>query len=144
MSDCPTLQVGEVELRKTADGWQYLSEGVQGEPDCWCDATSMLGPFSHSGVGSLLDELLVARETAATKTKRVCQTCRWWDSGGNCDFIDTIQGEAVASTTGCQIIAHVHDDYGLQTALKTGPNYSCPSFTPLTPSAAPAPAPSNV
>lgn len=139
MTDFPTLRVGELELRKTSEGWQYLSEGVQGEPDLWCDATSLLGPLSHSGVATLLDELLLAREAATTKTVRACKTCRWWDSSGNCDFIDTIQGEAVAGTTGCQIVAHVHDDYGLHTALKTGPDYSCPNFTSSTPLAAPAP-----
>lgn len=138
MSEFPKLHVGKLALRKTAEGWQYLSEGLQGEPDLWCDATSVLGPFSHSGVGTLLDELLEAREAATAKSRSVCQNCRWWDSRGNCDFIDTIQGERVASTTGCQIIAHVHDDSGLQTELKTGPDYSCPSFTARTPQVAPA------
>lgn len=89
MSDFPTLRVGELELRKTADGWQYLSGRVHGEPD------------------------------------------RRWDSRGNFDFIDTIQGGAVAGTTGCQIIAHVHDDYGLYTVLKTGPDNCGPNFTPF-------------
>lgn len=132
MSDSTTLQVGSLEMRKTAEGWQYLSEGVQGEPDRWCDATSSLGPFSNAGVNNLLDELLAARLKAAQTASRVCSNCRHWDSNGNCDFIDTIQGERVADTTGCQIIATVHDDSGLWTVLKTAPNFSCPSFSPAT------------
>lgn len=128
MSDSTTLRVGSQELRKTAEGWQYLSEGVQGEPDRWCDATSSLGPFSNAGVNNLLDELLAAHTHAAEAATRVCKNCRHWDSEGNCDFIDTIQGERVADTTGCQIIATVHDDSGLYTELKTGPNFSCPNF----------------
>ena len=126
--DYPTMQVGGLELRKTADGWQHLSEGVQGEPDRWCEATSSLGPFSNAGVNKLLDELLAARTQAAQTANRVCSNCRHWDSNGNCDFIDSIQGERVANTTGCQIIATVHDDSGLWTVLKTAPNFSCPSF----------------
>lgn len=128
MSDTPTLQVGALELRKTAEGWQYLSEGLHGEPDRWCDAANALGPFSNSGVGILLDELLGARELAALRAESVCRNCRNWTSKGYCEFIDTIQGERVADTTGCQIIATVHDDYGLTTVLKTAPNFSCPSF----------------
>lgn len=129
LSDLPIMQVGPLSLRKTPDGWQYLSEGLQGEPDRWCDAASVLGPFSNSGVTSLLDELQGARELAAQQAKRVCRNCRYWTPQGHCDFIDTIQGERVADTTGCQIIAVVNDDHGLYTQLKTGPSYSCPGFS---------------
>lgn len=129
MSDFPTLQVGLLELRKTAEGWQYLSEGVQNEPDRWCDADSVLGAFSNSGVNSLLDELMAMREQMSMQANRVCKNCRYWVADGNCDFIDTIQGERVANTTGCQIIAEVHDDSGLYTVLKTAPNFSCPNFS---------------
>ena len=128
MSEVQTLQVGTLELRKTAEGWEYLSEGLQGEPDRWCNAATSLGPFSNLGESILLDELVGARELAALRVKSVCRNCRHWTSKGYCDFIDTIQGERVADTTGCQIIATVHDDYGLTTALKTAPNFSCPSF----------------
>lgn len=138
MSDFPTIQVGLLALRKTSDGWEYLSEGLQGEPDRWCDASSMLGPFSGSGVSTLLDELLAARQETEVKARNVCRNCRWWDSSGNCDFIDTIQGERIADSTGCQIVVHVHDDSGLYTELKTGPNFTCPSFTSLPASSAPA------
>jgi hypothetical protein len=129
MSDSTTLQIGSLVLRKAADGWKYLSEGVQGEPDRWCDATSSLGPFSNAGVNSLLDELLAAREQVTQKASRVCKNCRYWDSEGNCEFIDTIQGERVADTTGCQIIVTVHDDYGLNAVLKTAPDFGCPNYS---------------
>lgn len=56
-----TLKIGELELRKTEEGWQFLSEGFGGDPDRWCDATSVLGPFGGSGVNDLLDELAAAR-----------------------------------------------------------------------------------
>nr|WP_176451499.1 hypothetical protein [Pseudomonas putida] len=39
MSEQVTMQFGPLELRKTEEGWQYLSEGVGHEPDTWCDAT---------------------------------------------------------------------------------------------------------
>lgn len=38
MSEQVTMQFGPLELRKTEEGWQYLSEGVGHEPDTWCDA----------------------------------------------------------------------------------------------------------
>lgn len=50
MSEQVTMQFGSLELRKTDEGWLYLSEGVGNEPDTWCDATSVLGPFG--GLGS--------------------------------------------------------------------------------------------
>lgn len=69
MSSFATMQVGTLKLRKTDEGWQYLSEGTQSEPDRWCDAATSLGPFSNSGVGSLLDELLAARELATFRAE---------------------------------------------------------------------------
>lgn len=65
MSDQETMQVGPLELRKTEEGWQYLSEGVANDPDNWCDATSVLGPFGGSGVNDLLDELSAAKTQLA-------------------------------------------------------------------------------
>lgn len=130
MSVIQAMQVGSLELRKTDEGWQYLSEGVENEPDRWCDATDVLGPFGGSGVNDLLDELWTARVQAAQSARKVCQNCQYWlaHRGGICDFIDTIQGERVAKTTGCEIIATAHDDSGLCAELKTAPNYSCPNF----------------
>ncbi len=131
MSQIQTMQVGAVELRRTSEGWQYLSEGVGNDPDRWCDATSVLAPFGGSGVSTLLDELLAARQEAEQKAVSVCENCRYWGQmyEGCCDFIDTISGERVAETSGCQIIATVSDDTGLNTLLKTGPNFSCPNFS---------------
>lgn len=132
MSEIQTMQVGPVEVRKTAEGWQYLSEGVGNEPDHWCDATSVLGPFGGSGVNTLLDELLAARQQAEQKAERVCKNCRYWGAydEGCCDFIESIEGELVAESTGSQIfVRHINDDSGLSVALKTGPNFSCPHFS---------------
>ena len=129
MCDLPTMQVGTLELCKTPEGWQYLSKGEQSEPDSWCDAASVLGPFSNSGVGGLLDELLAARELATLRAEAACRHCAYWTSEGHCGFIDTLPGERVAGTTGCRIIVTVHDDSGLYTELKTAPNFSCPNFS---------------
>lgn len=135
MSDFQTMQVGPLELRKSAEGWEYLSEGVGNDPDNWCDATSVLGPFGGSGVNTLLDELLAARQQAEQKAENVCKNCSNWrlepESGGqrHCYFIDTIQGERVAKTTGCELIATAHDDSGLSAYLRTGPDFSCPNFS---------------
>jgi hypothetical protein len=123
-----TMNLDGLELRKTDDGWQYLSEGISNDPDHWCDATSVLGPFSGSGTGKLLDELLAAKEREAQRANSVCKNCRNW-SDGVCDFIDTIQGMKMASTTGCTIKVTVQDDSGLWTELQTGPDFSCPSFS---------------
>lgn len=134
MSEFQNMQVGSLELRKTADGWQYLSEGIGNDPDHWCDATGMLAPFGGSGVNTLLDELLAARQQAEQKAEQTCKNCRWWrlepegDGHRHCDFIDTIEGERVASTTGCALIATAHDDSGLCAYLRTAPNFSCPNF----------------
>lgn len=70
-----------------------------------------------------------------TATSNVCRNCRHWElePEGNghhhCDFINTIQGERVAESTGCSIIATAHDDSGLCVFLRTGPEFSCPNFT---------------
>ncbi len=56
-----TMTLGELQLRKTEEGWQFLSEGLGNDPDRWCDATDVLGPFGGSGVNDLLDELAAAR-----------------------------------------------------------------------------------
>lgn len=129
MNESPTMQVGGLDLRKTDSGWQYLSEGVHNEPDRWCDATSALGPFSHSGIATLLDELHAARTVAAQRAASICKNCRWWVGKSVCDFIDTIQAELVLKTTGCEIAVTVSDDSGLHAVLKTAPGYSCPNFT---------------
>lgn len=67
MSEQVTMQFGPLELRKTEEGWQYLSEGVGHEPDTWCDATSVLGPFGGSGVNDLLDELAATKANAEAR-----------------------------------------------------------------------------
>ncbi len=67
----------------------------------------------------------------------VCQNCSYWvlepesNVHRHCDFINTIQGERVAATTGCSIIATAHDDSGLCVSLRTGPNFSCPNFSSI-------------
>lgn len=128
ISESVTMHVGDLELRKSEEGWQYLSEGIGGDPDRWIDASGALGPFSGSGVAVLLDALLAAKGQLAQASIAVCQNCCHWKSGC-CDFIDTIPGERVARTTGCEIIATAHDDSGLQVELRTGPNFSCPNFS---------------
>ena len=65
----------------------------------------------------------------------VCQNCTSWvlepesTTHRHCDFINTIQGERVAETSGCSIAVEVHDDSGLSVYLRTGPNFSCPNFS---------------
>ena len=61
MSELETMQVGSLELRKTDDGWQYMSEGLGGGPDRWSDAADILGPFGGSGINDLLDVLSTAK-----------------------------------------------------------------------------------
>lgn len=61
MSELETMQVGSLQLRNTDDGWQYLSEGLGGEPDRWSDAADILGPFGGSGINDLLDALSTAK-----------------------------------------------------------------------------------
>jgi hypothetical protein len=128
-NDFPTMQIGGLDLRKTDSGWQYLSEGVHNEPDSWCNATSALGPFSHAGVATLLDELHAARTEAAQRASAVCKNCRWWVGKSVCDFIDTTHAVRALKTTGCEIAVTVSDDSGLHAVLKTAPGYSCPNFT---------------
>ncbi len=130
MSGIQTMRVGDLYLRKTDEGWQYLREGIGGDPDRWCDATSMIGPFGGSGVTSLLDDLLATRQATEEKAANVCKNCRFWGAvtEGCCDFIDTIDGTRVAQTTGCEIIVTALDDSGMYAELKTGPDFSCPHF----------------
>ncbi|MPQ69502.1 hypothetical protein [Pseudomonas sp. MWU12-2323] len=71
MSDQETMQVGPLELRKSEEGWEYLSEGIGHEHDNWCDATSVLGPFGGSGVNDLLDELAATRKRAKALLEQV-------------------------------------------------------------------------
>lgn len=71
MSNNQTMQVGQHQMRKTEGGWQYLSQGVDGEPDRWCDATSDHGPFSGSGVTALLDELAATKAMATDESELV-------------------------------------------------------------------------
>ncbi|WP_057382793.1 hypothetical protein [Pseudomonas aeruginosa] len=61
MSEMETMQIGGLELRKADDGWQYLCEGLGGEPDHWADATDILGPFGGSGINDLLNALSIAK-----------------------------------------------------------------------------------
>lgn len=81
MTEKSTLHIGELKLRKGEEGWQYLSEGVGYEPDTWCDATSVLGPFGGSGLNDLLDEL-------ATTAARVGQLT---------DVLEHIRGKSSCS-----------------------------------------------
>jgi hypothetical protein len=71
MSDYETMQVGELELRKGEEGWQHLSEGYGGEPDRWCDATDVLGPFGGSGINDVLDELAASKRKAEALLSQV-------------------------------------------------------------------------
>ncbi len=71
MSNQETMRFGTLELRKTEEGWQYLSEGVGHEPDIWCDATSVLGPFGGSGVNDVLDELATTKNRAEALLEQV-------------------------------------------------------------------------
>lgn len=65
MSELETMRVGNLDLRKTDDGWQYLSEGLGGELDRWSDAADILGPFGGSGINDLLDALSTAKTDLA-------------------------------------------------------------------------------
>lgn len=71
MSDQDKMQVGPLELRKTEEGWEYLSEGLGGEPDRWFEATDVLCPFGGSGVNDLLDELAMAKSRAEALLEQV-------------------------------------------------------------------------
>jgi len=93
MSQQETMQALSLNLRKTEDGWQYLSEGLGTDPDRWCDATNTLGPFTGSGLNSLLDELAAAKKAAnpenpsaaaiqfALSTEDSLQFLRLWNEG---------------------------------------------------------------
>ncbi|MBG4400736.1 hypothetical protein I4940_07960 [Pseudomonas aeruginosa] len=56
-------------LRRSANGWEFLSEGVGYEADAWHPAADVLGPFSGSGVDTLLDELADGQEQLAVALK---------------------------------------------------------------------------
>lgn len=62
------LLLDNLQLRRSEEGWEYLSEGYGLDPDTWCDATSTLGPFSGDGVNNLLDELADARARVESLT----------------------------------------------------------------------------
>lgn len=126
-----TMQIGSITLRKAAAGWEYRSASLQPEPEFWSPAGSDIEGLPGTALNALLDELLIAREQAAIKAQSVCRNCKWW-LGGVCDFIDTIHADKVAASSGCEIVATADDDSGLSVVLKTGPNYSCPSFTEST------------
>lgn len=70
-----TLQVGDLELRKTEGGWQYKSED-QGATAEWVDATNVLGAFGGDGINDLLDELADAKQQSESTepTPRTTQT----------------------------------------------------------------------
>lgn len=56
----PTMRVNTIELRKTEEGWEFLTEGDD-EPAQWRPAGDMFGPFVGDGVDLLLNELQQAR-----------------------------------------------------------------------------------
>lgn len=94
MSEHETMQVGSLELRKTEEGWQYLSEGAGGEPDRWCDATSVLGPFGGSGVNDLLDDLAATKASAAARETELVEVLQHIRGKSSCcdawDCIDEV------------------------------------------------------
>lgn len=54
-----------------------------------------------------------------------CKTCKWWgrDVAGYCGFVDTVHSANPATLV--QIEVHVADDSGLETWLRTGPEFGC-------------------
>lgn len=89
-----TMTVGELQLRKTDEGWQYLSEGIGHEPDTWCDATSVLGPFGGSGVNDLLDEMAAVKAHAAAREEELTDVLQYIRGASSCsdvwDHIDKV------------------------------------------------------
>lgn len=65
MTEQKVMSFGKLELRKTDEGWQYLSEGNAFDPEQWCDATDVRGPFAGSGINDLLDELAASKALSA-------------------------------------------------------------------------------
>ena len=51
-----------------------------------------------------------------------CKTCKWWKQG-ECDFVNTIH--ASNPETRFEIEATAADDHGLESELRTGPNFGC-------------------
>jgi hypothetical protein len=94
MSEHTTMQFGTLELRRTEEGWQYLSEGVGHEPDAWHDAASVLGPFGGSGVNDLLDELAAVKVSAAAREQELVEVLKHIRGKSNCcdawDDIDEV------------------------------------------------------
>jgi len=88
-----TMKVGTLDLRRTAEGWQYQSEGAGNEPDQWCDATDTLGPFGRSGVNTLLDAL----SAAAAREEQLVDTLSHIRGKSSCcdawDLIDEVVPE---------------------------------------------------
>lgn len=94
MSEQVTMQFGLLELRKAGEGWQYLSVGVDHEPDTWCDATNVLGPFGGSGVNALLDELAATKINAAARESELVEVLQHIRGKSSCcdawDHIDEV------------------------------------------------------
>ncbi|NRC34124.1 hypothetical protein [Pseudomonas aeruginosa] len=93
-----TMQVGELELRRTEEGWEYLSQEADGQPGEWSDATSVLGPFGGSGVNDLLDELAAVKASKSTREAEL-EKALWVMRGkSSCreswDLIDKLVPEA--------------------------------------------------
>ena len=84
MSEQETMRVGSLELRRNQEGWQYLSEGVGGESDRWCDATSVPGPFGGSGVNDLLDELAATIAKAAARESELVDVLQHIRGASSC------------------------------------------------------------
>lgn len=62
LSIVETMEVDGLQLRKTSLGdWEYLCEGMGGDPDTWCPAMDVLGPLSGSGIETVLNALSDAR-----------------------------------------------------------------------------------
>lgn len=74
MSEKQTMEVNGLQLCRTGEGWQYLSEGLANDPDTWNDATSVLGPFGGAGVNLLLDELAAVKAAAAAREEELTDT----------------------------------------------------------------------
>jgi len=51
---------------------------------------------------------------------KTCKTCKWWEDGV-CDAIDRILDGPVRF----EIVVKVADDHGLDSKLKTGPDFGC-------------------
>lgn len=94
MGEQETMRVGSLELRRNQEGWQYLSEGAGGEPDCWRDAASVPGPFSGSGVNNLLDEFAARIAKAAVRESELVDVLQHIRGASSCcdvwDHIDEV------------------------------------------------------